>query len=90
MLLIAFKSGATYAYEAVPKSVAAAFGNALSKGKFFRAEIRNSFTASKLGESGVVDLLHRPDEPRAVTRCKKSKVSLASLVLRHPILDAVF
>lgn len=90
-LLIAFKSGGTYAYDNVPQSVATGFGNAPSKGKFFQSDIKDRYTTSKLDDVAVTNLVSgnaasassRP--PR-----KKPRVSFESLIQRHPILSAVF
>ncbi len=90
-LLIAFKSGGTYAYDNVPQSVATGFGNAPSKGKFFQSDIKDRYTTSKLDDAAVTNLVSgnaasassRP--PR-----KKPRVSFESLIQRHPILSAVF
>lgn len=90
-LLIAFKSGGTYAYDNVPQSVATGFGNAPSKGKFFQSDIKDRYTTLKLDDAAVTNLVSgnaasassRP--PR-----KKPRVSFESLIQRHPILSAVF
>ena len=90
-LLIAFKSGGTYAYDNLPQSVATGFGNAPSKGKFFQSDIKDRYTTSKLDDAAVTNLVSgnaasassRP--PR-----KKPRVSFESLIQRHPILSAVF
>lgn len=90
-LLIAFKSGGTYAYDNVPQSIATGFGNAPSKGKFFQSDIKDRYTTSKLDDAAVTNLVSgnaasassRP--PR-----KKPRVSFESLIQRHPILSAVF
>jgi KTSC domain len=42
-LKVAFASGRLYVYEDVPPEVAAAFGNARSKGTFFNREIRDRY-----------------------------------------------
>lgn len=90
-LLIAFKSGGTYAYDNVPQSVATGFGNAPSKGKFFQSDIKDRYTTSKLDDAAVTNLVSgnaasaTSQPPR-----KKPRVSFESLILRHPILSAVF
>lgn len=92
VLLIAFKSGGTYAYENVPQSVATGFGNAPSKGKFFKSDIKDRYATSKPDDMAVANLLGgagasvRPGKPRR----KRPKVSLESLIPRYPILTAVF
>lgn len=42
-LTVTFVSGRLYVYEDVPPEVAAAFGNAYSKGTFFNNEIRDRY-----------------------------------------------
>lgn len=93
LLLLAFKSGGTYAYENLPQSVATGFGNAPSKGKFFLSDIKDRYTTSpKMDDKEVANLLDgaggstSPGKPRR----KKPKVSLDSLIPRYPILTAVF
>ena len=91
MLLIAFKSGGTYAYDNVPQSVATGFGNAASKGKFFQADIKDRYTTSKLDDAAVTNLVSG-NAASATSRPprKKPRVSFESLIQRHPILSAVF
>lgn len=91
-LLIAFKSGGTYPYDNVPQSVATAFGNAPSKGKFFQSDIKDRYTTtSKLDDAEVTNLVSG-NAASASTRPprKKPRVSFESLIKRHPILSAVF
>ena len=90
-LLIAFKSGGTYAYDNVPQSVATGFGNAPSKGKFFQSDIKDRYTTSKLDDAAVANLVSR-NAASATSRPprKKPRVSFESLIQRHPILSAVF
>lgn len=92
VLLLAFKSGGTYAYENVPQSVATGFGNAPSKGKFFQSDIKDRYTTSKLDDMAVANLLGGAGAsvPPGKPRRKKPKVSLDSLIPRYPILTAVF
>ncbi len=92
MLLIAFKSGGTYAYDNVPQSVATGFGNAASKGKFFQADIKDRYTTSKLDDVAVANLVGGNGATSASARPprKKPRVSFESLIQRHPILSAVF
>ncbi len=91
MLLIAFKSGGTYAYDNVPQSVATGFGNAPSKGKFFQSDIKDRYTTSKLDDAAVTNLVSG-NAASATSRPprKKPRVSFESLIQRHPILSAVF
>ena len=90
-LLIAFKSGGTYAYDNVPQSVATGFGNAPSKGKFFQSDIKDRYTTSKLDDAAVTNLVSG-NAASATSRPprKKPRVSFESLIQRHPILSAVF
>ena len=89
-LLIAFKSGGTYAYDNVPQSVATGFGNAPSKGKFFQSDIKDRYTTSKLDDAAVTNLVSG-NAASATSRPprKKPRVSFESLIQRHPILSAV-
>lgn len=57
MLLIAFKSGGTYAYEGVSSSTVSDFVNALSKGQFFQSNIKNRYVTSKLDDTELETLL---------------------------------
>ena len=92
VMLIAFKSGGTYAYEGVPVSVETAFAQASSKGKFFQSDIKDRFTATKLDDMAVANLLGglgpatAPKKPRR----KKATATLANLAMRYPMLNAVF
>jgi lysyl-tRNA synthetase class 2 len=90
-LLIAFKSGGTYAYDNLPQSVATGFGNAPSKGKFFQSDIKDRYTTSKLDDAAVTNLVSG-NAASATSRPprKKPRVSFESLIQRHPILSAVF
>lgn len=90
-LLIAFKSGGTYAYDNVPQSIATGFGNAPSKGKFFQSDIKDRYTTSKLDDAAVTNLVSG-NAASATSRPprKKPRVSFESLIQRHPILSAVF
>lgn len=93
MLLIAFKSGGTYAYDNVPQSIATGFGNAPSKGKFFQSDIKDRFTTSKLDDVAVANLVvggYGATSASALPPRKKPRVSIESLIQRHPILSAVF
>ena len=56
LLLIEFKSGGVYAYENVPADVAFNFANASSHGKFFQANIKDRYTATKLDEFAVASV----------------------------------
>ena len=91
-LLIAFKSGGTYAYDNVPQSVASGFGNAPSKGKFFQSDIKDRYSTSKLDDTEVANLVSGNAAASASARPprKKPRVSFESLIQRHPILSAVF
>ena len=90
-LLIAFKSGGTYAYDNVPQSVATGFGNAPSKGKFFQSDIKDRYTTSKLDDAAVANLVSGNAASASVRPPrKKPRVSFESLIQRHPILSAVF
>jgi lysyl-tRNA synthetase class 2 len=90
-LLIAFKSGGTYAYDNVPQSVATGFGNAPSKGKFFQSDIKDRYTTSKLDDAAVANLVSgNAASASARPPRKKPRVSFESLIQRHPILSAVF
>lgn len=93
VMLIAFKSGGTYAYENVPNVVESDFVNASSKGKFFQSDIKDKYPMTKLDDMAVANLLgglgpasSTPKKPRR----KKQSVTLATLALRYPMLRAVF
>jgi len=45
-----FHSGRRYIYSNVPLTVAEAFRDAVSKGRFYNAEIRNRFPCREVGE----------------------------------------
>lgn len=47
-MVIEFNSGAIYAYHDVPKAVYDEFSDADSKGKFFGANIRNTYRYDKV------------------------------------------
>ncbi len=91
ILLIAFKSGGTYAYEDVEQPVATGFAQAPSKGKFFQSDIKDRYATSKLDDMAVANLLGGmgasvPPQPRR----KAPRVTLQSLLSRYPMLNAVF
>lgn len=44
-----FGSGRHYRYDNVPAPLARRFANALSKGRFYNAEIRGKYACSELG-----------------------------------------
>lgn len=93
VLLIAFKSGGTYAYENVPNVVEIDFAKASSKGKFFQSDIKDKYPTTKLDDMAVANLLGGlgpATAPQNKPRRKKATVSHASLVLRYPMLNAVF
>ena len=45
-----FTSGRRYIYSNVPMAVAEAFRDAMSKGRYYNAEIRNRFPCREVGE----------------------------------------
>jgi len=45
-----FTSGRRYIYSNVPMPVAEAFRDAMSKGRYYNAEIRNRFPCREVGE----------------------------------------
>ena len=92
LLLITFKSGATYAYEHLPLAVANGFGKASSKGRYFQSEIKDRFSTSKLDEEEVNGLLAVVGSPCTSARppSRKPRISLESLIHTYPILTAVF
>lgn len=92
ILLVTFKSGGTYAYENVPESVWTGFLNASSKGKFFQSDVKDRYATTKLDDMAVANLLGGTGAaaPPGKPRRRKPKVSLDSLILRHPILTAIF
>lgn len=47
---LTFTSGRRYIYSDVPMDVAEAFRDALSKGRFYNAEIRNRFPCRRVDE----------------------------------------
>ncbi|WP_126448169.1 KTSC domain-containing protein [Sulfuricystis multivorans] len=91
ILLIAFKNGGVYAYEDVEQPVVTEFAQASSKGKFFQSNIRDRYTTSKLDDMAVANLLGGMDAsvPHQ-SRRKAPRVTLQSLLLRYPMLNAVF
>ena len=92
VLLIAFKSGGTYAYENVPNVVEIDFAKASSKGKFFQTDIKDKYPTTKLDEMAVANLLGGlgPSASPKKPRRPKPKVTFAKLALRYPMLNAVF
>ncbi len=90
MLLIAFKSGGTYAYEGVSSSTVSDFVNALSKGQFFQSNIKNRYVTSKLDDSELETLLGGDKQTAQQPRRRALGVTLDALIQRHPILAAVF
>ena len=92
VLLVAFKSGGTYSYDNVPPSVWSNFRSASSKGKFFNSDIEGRYAMSKLDDADVASLLGGSGASTASAKPtrRKTNVSLESLILRHPILAAVF
>ncbi len=92
VLLIAFKSGGTYAYEDVEQPVVAGFVNASSKGKFFQSDIKDRYTTSKLDDMAVANLLGGlgASVPPTQPRRKTPRITLQSLLPRYPMLNAVF
>jgi len=61
-LVIHFKSGGVYEYQAVPRAVFDGFRAAASKGQFFRSAIRDRFTTRRLSAAEVDELgrIHSP------------------------------
>lgn len=91
-LLITFTSGDTYSYDDIEQSLVTDFINAPSKGTFFSSSIRNKFSFLKVDETELANILaaqgvqSSPPTPRRIT----STVSLQDLLLRYPLLNAVF
>lgn len=52
---VTFVSGRRYRYVDVPETVAEAFREAFSKGRFFNAQIRDAYRYVELGEEPVPD-----------------------------------
>ena len=48
-----FASGRHYRYSNVPADLARRFASAMSKGRFYNAEIRNRFACIELGEDSA-------------------------------------
>lgn len=48
ILVVRFTNGGVYMYNGVPTEMFEQFKNAQSKGQFFRENIRNTYTCSKL------------------------------------------
>ena len=92
VLLVAFKSGGTYSYDNVPPSVWNSFLSASSKGKFFNSDIEGRYNMAKLDDAAVENLLSGSGASTVSAKPprRKASVSLESLVLRYPILAAVF
>ena len=55
-LLIHFKTGGVYVYQAVPRAVFDGFREAPSKGQFYQSTIRDRFAARRLAPSEVAAL----------------------------------
>lgn len=91
LLLIAFKSGGTYAYESVTSNVANDFANAPSKGKFFQSNIKDLYVTTKLDSMAVANLLGGlgASQTNKPVR-KKVAMTLSTLMQRYPMLNAVF
>lgn len=91
LLLIAFKAGTTYAYEDVPDSVVLEFMNATSKGAFFGNSIRNIFTATKLDDMAVANVLFGLENvPQEKPVPRMPSLMLPKLQLKYPMLSAMF
>jgi len=65
-LVIHFRSGGVYEYQAVPRAVFDDFRAAASKGQFFRSAIRDRFTTRRLSATDVDELrcIHGPGGAR--------------------------
>ena len=91
LLLIAFKSGMTYAYKNVPDFIVLDFVDAPSKGNFFHKFIRDIYPFFKLdpmalenvlaGASGVLSPKRQPRPP---------SLTFSALQVKHPVLAAMF
>lgn len=91
LLLIAFKSGMTYAYKNVPDFIVLDFVDAPSKGNFFHKFIRDIYPFFKLdpmalenvlaGTSGVLSPKRQPRPP---------SLTFSALQVKHPVLAAMF
>jgi lysyl-tRNA synthetase class 2 len=90
VLLIAFKSGGTYAYEDVPSWVDIGFRDAPSKGKFFQSDIKDKYVVSKLDDMAVANLLGGTGAAQPTPRRKTATMTLQSLMQRYPMLNAIF
>lgn len=91
LLLVAFKSsGITYAYEGVPKEVAANFASASSKGKFFGTFIKDEYVTTKLDEMALGNLLSGLNTPKAAPSPRMASVVFPQLLQKYPMLAVVF
>jgi lysyl-tRNA synthetase class 2 len=77
-LLIQFKTGGLYLYEAVPRAVFDGFREAPSKGQFFQATIRDRFAARRLSASEWAAVESRRG-PGAAPTHDRGRVDLAAL-----------
>jgi hypothetical protein len=87
ILLLTFKSGMTYAFPSVGRSVVTGFEQAHSKGVFFNRCIKNRYRAAKLDEAALEALLKNESSPPLR---KISGVKLDSFLHRHPMLRTMF
>ncbi len=91
LLLIAFKSGGTYSYENVEQPIVDGFATASSKGAFFQSRIRDNYATTSLDDMAVANLMGGLGVSISnAARRKTNAVTLQSLLLRYPALNAVF
>jgi len=76
-LVIHFKSGGAYEYQAVPRAVFDDFRAAPSKGQFFRSAVRDRFTARRLSPAEVDELRRGPGD--AAGNAQIVRVDIAAL-----------
>jgi len=87
-LLIHFKTGDVYLYQAVPRVVFDGFRAAPSKGQFFQCAIRDRFAARRLsrGEVAALERLHG----RAVASGVTDLVRVDIAALERPWKAGIF
>ena len=78
-LLIHFKTGGVYLYQAVPRAVFDGFREAPSKGQFFQSTIRDRYAARRLSPSEVAAVERRHGRAEASGVPDIVRVDIAAL-----------
>jgi hypothetical protein len=87
-LVIFFKSGGVYEYQAVPRDVFEGFRAAPSKGQYFHASIREQFAGHALSPSEIAAVELAPG--RGATREQRNVVLIEIATLERPEAAPVF